>query len=72
MEKDALLKTLGEKIRSVRKEKNMTQAQLAHAIGKDQQSIQRLEAGMINPSYLYLREISVGLESTLEDIFKNL
>ncbi len=68
MNKEVLLKNLGEKIRAIRKEAGVSQAQLAHSIGKDQQSIQRLEAGNINPSYVYLQEIAEGLNVTLIDI----
>ena len=68
MKKEVLLKDLGEKIRTIRKEKGITQVQLAHSIGKDQQSIQRLETGNINPSYIYLQEIAEGLNVTLLDV----
>ena len=68
MNKEVLLKDLGEKIRIVRKDKGITQVQLAHAIGKDQQSIQRLETGNINPSYIYLQEIAEGLDTSLVDM----
>ena len=68
MKKEVLLKNLGDKIRAVRKEKGVSQAQLAHTIGKDQQSIQRLEAGNINPSYVYLQEIADGLNITLVEL----
>lgn len=68
MKKEVLLKNLGNKIRAIRKEKGISQAQLAHSIGKDQQSIQRLEAGNINPSYVYLQEIADGLNVSLIDI----
>ena len=68
MNKEVLLKDLGERIRIVRKDKGITQVQLAHSIGKDQQSIQRLETGNINPSYIYLQEIAEGLETTLLDM----
>lgn len=60
--KEAILKRLGERIREIRKGKGISQKTLAHSIGKDQQSIQRLEAGNINPSYYYLIEIANGLE----------
>jgi len=70
MEKEVLLKKLGERIRDIRKDKGITQVQLAHSIGKDQQSIQRLEAGNINPSYYYLHEIAEGLKVSLEDLTK--
>ncbi len=71
MEKEAELIKLGKHIRNVRKEKGMTQVQLAHALGKDQQSIQRLEAGNINPTVFYLVEIAEGLGLTLATLFKN-
>lgn len=68
MEKDALLRDLGKRIGDVRRQKGISQAQLAHSIGKDQQSIQRLEAGNINPSYYYLHEIAAGLGSTVAEL----
>ena len=68
--KELLLKKLGERIRDIRKNKGITQVQLAHSIGKDQQSIQRLEAGNINPSYYYLCEIAGGLNIPVEELVK--
>lgn len=62
------LKLLGEKIRRIRLSKNQTQAELANQIGKDQQSIQRLESGKVNPSFLYLLEISKGLKISITEI----
>jgi putative transcriptional regulator len=59
--KEALLKSLGAHIRRIREKKGKSQSELAAAIGKEQQSIQRLEAGNINPSYYYLCEIAEGL-----------
>jgi putative transcriptional regulator len=68
MNKEVLLKDLGVRIRIIRKDKGITQLQLAHAIGKDQQSIQRLEKGNINPSYVYLQEIANGLNVSLLEL----
>jgi len=62
MEKEVLLRSLGERIREIREKKGITQKELAHTIGKDQQSIQRLEAGKVNPSIYYLVEVAKGLE----------
>lgn len=62
------LKSLGENIKRLRLSKGLTQAELANQIGKDQQSIQRLESGKSNPSYLYLLEISKGLEMNITEI----
>lgn len=63
---------LGARIREIRKEKGITQVQLAHSLGKDQPSIQRLEAGNINPSYFYLREIATGLGVSIAEILEGL
>ena len=70
MEKETLLKNLGTRIREIRNKKGISQKQLAHSIGKDQQSVQRLEAGNINPTYYYLYEIADGLEVDLEALIK--
>lgn len=66
--KDIELKNLGKKIKKIRKSKELTQFELGVRIQKDQQSISRLEAGEINPSYIYLLEICQGLEVELKDI----
>tara|TARA_R110002072_G_scaffold59514_1_gene151502 strand:+ start:95307 stop:95522 length:216 start_codon:yes stop_codon:yes gene_type:complete len=66
--KDIELKKLGKKIKDVRKRLCLTQFDLGVRIDKDQQSISRLEAGEINPSYIYLMEICKGLEVELKDI----
>ncbi|MCV9385284.1 helix-turn-helix domain-containing protein [Reichenbachiella ulvae] len=64
---EALLK-LGSKIREIRESKGLSQTQLAYKIGKDQPSINRLEKGRINPSYVYLLEVSSGLEITIAEL----
>jgi putative transcriptional regulator len=68
MKKEQSLKNLGRRIKEVRIKKGITQAQLANDINKDQQSIQRLEAGNINPSYHYLLQIAEGLEVKLSEL----
>lgn len=68
LNKEDALVTLGSKIREARIAKGYSQEQLAHKIGKDQPSINRVENGRINPSYLYLLEICEGLEIDLEKL----
>ena len=63
---------LGEKIKSIRISQGLTQIDLAYKIGKDQPSINRLEKGKINPSFLYLTEIAEGLEVTISELLKGL
>jgi putative transcriptional regulator len=67
--KEKLVEELGARIRQVRKDKNITQVELANSIGKDQQSIQRLESGKINPTYYFLLEVAEGLGVSIEDFF---
>jgi DNA-binding XRE family transcriptional regulator len=66
--KEIVLKALGNKVKSKRKETGLTQTQLAYSIGKDQQSIQRLEVGLSNPSYWFLYEIAEGLNCKIADL----
>ena len=69
-DKDILLRKVGLNIQNIRKEKGMTQADLASNVNKDQQSIQRLEKGKINASIYYLSEIAKGLDVDLIELLK--
>jgi transcriptional regulator with XRE-family HTH domain len=62
---------LGLRIKELRQERSLSQTDLAFKIGKDQPSINRLEKGKINPSILYLLEISIGLEIPLSQILED-
>lgn len=68
VKKEAIQRLLGLHILRLRVERNFTQKELALRVNKDQQSIHRLEAGKINPSYYYLFEISRGLNISLKDL----
>jgi putative transcriptional regulator len=68
MVKEELLKHLGAHIRKLREERKLSQNDLASSIGKDQQSIQRLEAGRINPSFYYLYQIAEGLSLNINEL----
>lgn len=66
------LNSLGKRVQEIRSEKGLTLKELAHAIGKDPQSINRLEMGKINPSYLYLQEVCVGLDIDITELLADL
>lgn len=72
MVKKEELIALGNRVREVRTAKGLSQTELANRIGKDQPSINRLETGNINPSYLYLLEVCSGLETSLSEILSEL
>lgn len=62
------LKRLGLRIKQLRMARGLSQAKLGLSILKDQQSIHKVEAGEFNPTYLYLLEISKGLEIPLSEL----
>lgn len=64
------LKALGKRVKSLREERNLSLKALAHAIGKDPQSVHRLEQGGVNPGYLYLLDICEGLEMDIAELLK--
>jgi putative transcriptional regulator len=69
MDKHQKLIKLGEKVREIRLSKGLTQMELANKIGKDHPSINKLENGKVNPSYIFLLEVAEGLEINLTDFF---
>lgn len=71
MQKEKELKDIGDKVRLARLEKGISQTTLANKIGKDQPSINRLEKGNINPSYIYLLEVCEGLEISLSELLNS-
>jgi putative transcriptional regulator len=71
-DKKLKLERLGKHVKSMRLSKGMTLKELSNSIGKDPQSIHRLEMGQVNPSYLYLMELSAGLGVSLLELFTDL
>lgn len=62
------LKLLGQKVKELRLKQALTLKELAYSIDKDPQSVSRLEMGKVNPSYLYLLELSKGLNMTIDEL----
>jgi putative transcriptional regulator len=69
MDKQDKLIQLGLKVKSIRVSKGFTQTELANTIGKDHPSINRLEKGKINPSYIFLLEVAEGLGVSINEFF---
>ena len=70
--KEEFLKELGNRIRKIRLQKKMSQAELGRLSGKKYLSILRVEKGNINPSLIYLMELAEGLGTDLSTIVKGL
>lgn len=71
MDKEKILKDLGNKVRERRIELGISQKELGLRVNKDQQAINRLETGGINPSYIHLLEVCTGLNLTIDELLKN-
>ncbi len=50
----------------------MTLKDLAYSIGKDPQSISRVELGQSNPTFIYLTEVCEGLGIEVSELLKGL
>ncbi|WP_027624896.1 helix-turn-helix transcriptional regulator [Clostridium lundense] len=56
-------------IKNLRKEKNLTQEDLAKICGVTRQTIISLESGKYNPSIFLAHKIAVIFDTTIENIF---
>ena len=61
---------MGERIKVIREQKGLSLEEVGKRIGKDRQSIHKLEKGNFNPSYIYLQNLCRGLEIDMSDLFK--
>ena len=68
MERKAFVKSLGNHVIKLRKQKGWSQSELAWNCNKDRQSIERLENGKINPSAYYLYEITTGTGISVKEL----
>lgn len=68
MDKSEELKRLGARIKELRNLKGLSQAKLGTLIQKDQQSINKVESGEFNPTYLYLLALSKGLGISIKKL----
>ncbi len=69
MDKQIFLEKLGQNISRIRKQKGLSQSELASMCFKDRQSLNRLEKGKINPSAYYLLELAIELNVDLKEFF---
>nr|WP_272925237.1 helix-turn-helix transcriptional regulator [Streptomyces sp. SID4950] len=58
-------RAIGERIRTVRRHRKMTQEQVAHAIGADRRSVVRWERGQRDPALSMLVQIADVLDVPL-------
>lgn len=68
MKDEVYLRKLGEKIYALRKEKGLSQEQLAERLDTKHTQIGRLERGETNPTIVTLRRIAKELGVTLNEL----
>lgn len=59
---------MGLHIRQLRTAKKISQAQLARNMGKDRQTLHRVEMGAVNPGYLWLLQVAEALEIEISEL----
>lgn len=62
--------SIGENIRKYRKEKGLSQKNVAERINSDSSYINRIETGKLNPSIAAVDRIAVALECTIDQLVK--
>ncbi len=68
MDDSDYLKKIGNNIVAIRKEKGVSQVELANSIGMEDASLRRIEKGRINSTILMLRRIAKGLNISVIEL----
>lgn len=68
VKKEILLKSFAEHVKNLRRKKKLTQIDVSSRMGKDQQSLQRVESGKVSPSLYYLHELAEGLDVSIKEL----
>ncbi|MDD2237224.1 MAG: helix-turn-helix transcriptional regulator [Kiritimatiellae bacterium] len=72
MKKNPVLLALGKNVSELRREKALTQEQLAERSGLDPSYISGIERGVRNPSIISLSRLASGLGTTASEICRNI
>lgn len=69
MKEEVFLKKLGLSIQKFRKERGLTQTELAYRCDFERPSINRIEKGGTNPTAATLKKLAEALDVTVQDFF---
>lgn len=70
MRSRSILRSLGEEVRQLRTQKNLSQEALAGLAGIHTNVVGRLERGSYNPTVMILAALALKLGVTLEQLFR--
>lgn len=60
---------IGNRVKFFRKEKGITQTQLARLVGKDRQYLYKIEKAIVTPNVVTIAALSIALEVPLHAFF---
>lgn len=66
--REIVLKQFGLHVKNIRLSKSLTQIDVSSAMGWDQQSLHRVESGNVNPSLIYLLDLSKALDIDAKEL----
>ncbi|BFG71012.1 hypothetical protein KACHI17_18930 [Sediminibacterium sp. KACHI17] len=69
MDKDQIKIAFGEHLTKLRKERELSIHQLAHASDLEYSHVQRIEKGKVNVALTTLSSLAQGLDMSLEELF---
>ena len=67
--KSSIPKEIGKRVRFLRKERGITQTQLAQSVGKDRQYLYKIEKGLVTPNIVTISILAITLEVSLVEFF---
>ena len=70
MKSEVFLEKLGKKIVQLRKEKDISQIELARRLNTHNNQIRRIELGLVNPTIITLLLICEELDISISDLVK--
>ena len=60
---------IGERVRFLRKQKGLTQTELAELVGKDRQYLYKIEKAVVTPNVVTISALAIAMEIPLKEFF---
>ena len=70
LEREKFLKFFGARVSELRKQRNLSQEELAYEADIDLSSLSRMERGLYNPSICKLNDLAEALRVNIKDFFE--
>ncbi|WP_425656388.1 helix-turn-helix domain-containing protein [Tenacibaculum ascidiaceicola] len=60
---------IGKRVKEIRKQKGLTQTQLAELVGKDRQYLYKIEKAVVTPNVVTISALAIAMEVELKEFF---